>query len=245
MKGIALAKAAIPTAIYYSASIVAKKILAIRAKHKNAGAAGYIDRTVQVLGWNNVRIGRNSVISEGGWLNVNHRQGAVAQIAIEDNCYIGRRNFFSSGRLIRIGSYCLTGIDCKFIGANHDYSNPFLPYISTGTTDEDTIDIGVNCWLGANVSVVGSSKVGHGSVIGANALIIGNIPSFSLVIGSPGRVIKRFNVIIGKWIDIENYDAEMEAKLPSEAEYVAKLNASHPTIQTSVRSAGRNFGDLP
>jgi acetyltransferase-like isoleucine patch superfamily enzyme len=239
-----LVKSAMPAPIYEIVSRFVKTILAIYYRRVNTSDARYIDRTVHVLGWRNVRIGRNSVVSEGGWLNVNHRSQTSIQIDIEDNCFIGRRNFFSSGALIRIGSYCLTGIDCKFMGSNHIYCDPFLPYIATGTTKEDTIDVGVNCWFGANVSVVGEARIGHGSIIGANAVIIGDIPAFSLVVGNPGRVIKRYDLEVRKWIAVAEYCADSEAKLPSEAEYLEILRARHPCVQMPIRAAGKYLGDL-
>jgi serine O-acetyltransferase len=49
---------------------------------------------------------------------------------------------------------------------------------------EDRVDIG------CGVSVLGYVRVGHDSMIGANSVVIKNVPAYSVVVGVPGKVIK-------------------------------------------------------
>lgn len=211
----------------------------------NSHDVAYLDSSVHVLGWKNIKFGKNSVISEGCWLNINNRESTKVQIEIGNNTFIGRRNFFSSGNLIRIGDYCLTGIDCKFMGSNHIYSDPMKPYITTGTTDEWTINVGANCWLGAGVSIIGNVKIGHGSIIGADALINKDIPPFSLVVGNPGKIIKRYDIDTSRWVSAFEFTEEQESRLPSELNYLQILQFSYPTVHMPVRAASKALGDLP
>ena len=44
-------------------------------------------------------------------------------------------------------------------------------------------------WIGANAIILSGAHIGEGSVIGAGSLISRNIPSYSIVVGNPGRVI--------------------------------------------------------
>jgi serine O-acetyltransferase len=50
---------------------------------------------------------------------------------------------------------------------------------------EDRVD------LGCGVCVLGNVIVGHDSLVGANAVVLEDIPPYSVVVGVPGRVIKR------------------------------------------------------
>lgn len=233
------------TWVYRFSAERAKGVLAYSYKRRNAGEAAYIDPSVQVLGWRSVRIGRNAVISEGVWLNVNHRSACRTQIEIEDNCFIGRRNLLSSGHSIRIKSYCLTAVDCKFLGSKHVYDDPFAPYATTGTSDSDVIDVGVNCWFGANACVIGDARIGHGSVIGANSVVRGDVPPFSLVVGAPARVVKRYDPVERRWAPIDEYDSGRAEDLPSEAEYLWLLRAAAPRVDVPLSAASCRFGDLP
>lgn len=51
--------------------------------------------------------------------------------------------------------------------------------------------LGDNIYVGAGASILGPVKIGSGSVIGANAVIIKDIPENSLVVGVPGKVVKK------------------------------------------------------
>ncbi len=230
---------------YYWLRGLSNPLAAYLARRANVGRGTHIDRTAHFLGWNNIRVGRNCMISEGSWLNVNQRFGNHVAINIADDCFIGRRNFFSSGKLIHIGPYALIGADCRFLGSDHVFSDPFQPYIATGTTNQNTIYLGANCWVGANVTFVGGPKIGHGSVIGAGAVVNKDIPPFSLVVGSPARVLKRFDPISREWKPLAEFTEAMNSALPSEEEYLAQLKANAPRIRMPVPAAGRSRGDLP
>jgi acetyltransferase-like isoleucine patch superfamily enzyme len=191
-----------------------------------------------------IAVGSNTSIGENTWLNVNKRQEGAFAITIGENCFIGRRNFFTSGRKIVIRDYALTAIDCKFICANHVSDNPLLPYIASGVTYSDSIYVGVNCFFGAGATVLGNVSIGHGSVIGANALVTKDIPPFSIVVGSPARVLRRYSFSRQSWV---NSDKISEADLlenPDEASYLAQLKATHPKIFLPLPAAGSNFGNI-
>lgn len=225
--------------------LVAKlRLLAVR---KHIGKGTFIDKTVNVFGWKNVSIGCNSVIGEGSWLNVNDRIAGLDQIQIGDNCYIGRRNLFSSGRQLIIGHYVMTSNECKFLGNNHVFQNPMQPYVSTGTTSGGIMKIGVNTWIGAGAIVLGNVTIGHGSVIGAGSVITKNIPPFSVAVGNPCRVVKRFNFRDNCWIEAidNNMIAELEKLMPTEEEYLTVLrkNCSQPLMP--VLASTSKTGDLP
>ena len=52
-------------------------------------------------------------------------------------------------------------------------------------TIEDRVDIG------CGVCILGDVNVGHDSVIGANAVVVSDVPPYSTAVGIPARVIKR------------------------------------------------------
>jgi len=208
------------------------------------GKGSYVHSSVHILGKSNVQIGSNSCISEGCWLNVNHRASGEPAIKIGSNCFIGKYNFFSSGLRISIGDYGLTTIGCKFIGASHVIDDPLKPYVSTGTTKIDVIEIGVNSFFGANAMVLGNVKIGHGSVIGAGAQVMHDIPPFSVAIGRPAKVIKRFSFLKNLWVPIGELSKEDINAMPNESQYLKKLSAEFSNVPMPFIAAGRNMGNL-
>lgn len=218
------------------------KAALIRSNHIGSGT--FIDASCQVIGWKNVRIGENCVVSEGVCINVNHRSADTPAVQILDDSFVGRRNFFSSGALIRLGRYSLTGADCKFLGSGH-IADPGLPYIASGTTHSDSIIIETNCWIGVGATVLGNVTIGRGSIVGAQSLVMRDIPPFSLAVGSPAKVIKRYDFLAAKWIAVADFTPDHERALPDEALYLTALAAKAGTIRLPKVAAGRRQGELP
>ena len=57
--------------------------------------------------------------------------------------------------------------------------------------DDLPITIGDDCWIGANVVVTPGAVIGRGCVIGANSVVVGDMPPYAIVVGAPGRVVRR------------------------------------------------------
>lgn len=218
-------------------------VASLRARGRvERGAGSFVHASVQILGKSAVAIGRNSVVSQDCWLNVNHRAAGERAIVIGDHCFIGRRNFFSSGRLIRLGDYVLTANDCHFLGSAHVTSDPMRPVIATGTTAEDCIVIGSNTFIGAGARIVGNVTIGHGCVVAAGATVTHDVPPFSQVVGSPATVRRRYSVARQAWVAGPEFTAADAAALPQEAEYIARL-AGHGPLPMPYLAAGGDMGD--
>ncbi|MEP6667799.1 MAG: acyltransferase [Chthoniobacter sp.] len=213
-------------------------------RRQHVGEGSLIDETVHVLGWQQVRIGHHTIIAEGTWINVNQRDQADPAVTIGDNCFIGRRNFLTAGVSITIGDYCLTGPDCHFLGADHDSSSPFTPFSISGVPANGVIEVGANCWFGSSVIVLKNVRIGFGSILGAGALVTRDCPPFSMMVGSPARIIKRFDLRRKAWVKAEEYPADGDSLLPTEAEYLADLRSRHPAIKGARAASGKAFGDF-
>jgi maltose O-acetyltransferase len=50
--------------------------------------------------------------------------------------------------------------------------------------------IGPNCWFGAHVTVTDKAGVGEHCVLGAGAVVLGEIPPHSVAVGAPARVVR-------------------------------------------------------
>lgn len=213
-------------------------------KRQNVGKNSYVDPSVHVLGWGNVKIGQNSVIGSETVIVINKREKDKISVIVGDNCFIGRRNFYSAGALIKVGDYSLIGNDCKLLGSGHEYTSPFIPYHTALTTTDGVIDIGTNCWLGVDVTILKGVQVGYGSVIGACTVVNCNIPPFSVVVGNPCRIIKRFDMRSQEWVRAKDYSEDCDQYLPGEDEYLAILKKDFPATRMPTIAVSKLFGDL-
>jgi acetyltransferase-like isoleucine patch superfamily enzyme len=166
-----------------------------------------------------ISIGENTCISDDCWLNVNRRDGSEKTLIIGKNSFIGRRNFFTVGKKIIIGDYFFSSIDCSFICSSHLYQEG-VPYILGDTDVGDAIKIGCNVFIGAHSKIIGNVSIGYGAIIGANTMILNDIPPLSIVVGSEGKIIKRYNIEKKAWDIPQNINIGL---YPTEKEYKDKL----------------------
>ncbi len=201
----------------------------------------YIASDVRLIGISRIRLGKNVAIGSESWLNVNERASSCVALSIGDNTFIGLRNFFSVGHSIILGEYCLTTESCSFIGSTHCYDDPMSAYMATGITSNDDIYVGANCFFGVGAQVLGNVHIGHGCVIGAGAVVRDDVPPFSLVVGNPARVIKRFDFSVNKWVP---WPGANITEGPQEAEYLEHLRQQHGFVIQPISVAASHFGNI-
>jgi len=202
-----------------------------------------IDSTVHFTGKKYIKIGKNTLISQNTWLNVNKRC-REKHIIIGDYCFIGRNNFFTSGDLLVLEDYVITSVNCCFIGADHDIQNPCIPYYFAETRCDKNISIGCNVFLGANVTIIGNVCIGYGSLVGANSLIKDKeCPPFSMIVGNPSKIIKRFSFVENIWKKIDLWNSDDEKSIPSIEKYKKLLLENNNNI-LPYKAIGKSNGDL-
>ncbi len=67
----------------------------------------------------------------------------------------------------------------------------------------DSVFIGENCWLGEGVIVLPGVSVGQGCIIGAHSVVNKNIPPYSIAVGAPIRIVKRYSLVEKKWVKLD------------------------------------------
>ena len=81
-----------------------------------------------------------------------------------------------------------SGVLAKRIGVNCFINQHIVIGYNTG---EHPPVIGDNVAIRAGAKVLGSITIGDNSIIGANAVVVKDVPPNCLVVGVPGRIIKR------------------------------------------------------
>lgn len=168
-------------------------------KFKYFGSKSRIDKPLRMDGCKNISIGDRVWIQPGTWLGCTAETGCAApSLSIGSGSAIGNYNHIYATRSIVIEENVLTA-DKVYISDNlHSYENPDLPVIKQPVKQISDVVIGEGSWLGENVCVIGA-KVGKHCVIGANAVVTKDIPDYSIAVGIPAKVIKRYNRETGQW----------------------------------------------
>lgn len=76
---------------------------------------------------------------------------------------------------------------------------PFEPPVSRAIIENGFVKIESNVWIGDGVVILPNTLIGNGSIVGANTVVIKNIPLNVIVGGNPARILKSYNTHLGKW----------------------------------------------
>ena len=157
----------------------------------------------QVNGAKFVSIGEKVHIHTNAWLLALPNHTSTPNLIIHDNTYIGRLVHIVCVNNITICKDVLIS-DKVYISDNlHEYKDINIPIKSQNIINKGDVVIGEHTWLGENVCVIGSS-VGKHCVVGANSVVVTDIPDYSVAVGSPAKVIKRFNKSTANWEKMDN-----------------------------------------
>jgi acetyltransferase-like isoleucine patch superfamily enzyme len=141
-----------------------------------------------------IRIGANTMIGPDVSLSAGMVPGQACVtdpvVQIGDRCLIGRGSGIVGHLAIDIGDDVWTGHYVYITDQNHGYADRDRP-ISQQTQPERPVTIGSGSWIGHGTVVLPGATIGRHVVIGANSVVTGTIPDFSVAVGAPARVVKR------------------------------------------------------
>ena len=152
-----------------------------------------------------ISIGEDTLIGEGVALSAGMVPGqeciSSPVVTIGDRCLIGRGSGIVGHFSIIIGNDVWTGHHVYITDQNHGYEDITKP-ISQQTQPERAVVIGDGSWLGYGAVVLPGVTIGTHCVIGANSVVTSDIPDFSVAVGVPARVIRRYDATDG-WIKVD------------------------------------------
>jgi lipopolysaccharide O-acetyltransferase len=159
-------------------------------------------------GLTHIEIGDNFHAGNDLWLEAVTRYGNRTfspKIKLGDSIYISHWTHIAATNLVVIGDNVLIGSKVLITDHNHGHyggphSAPEMPPVLRPLNDNEQVIIGSNVWLGDGVVVLPGSSIGDGSVIGANSVVKGSIPPFTIAAGCPIRILKRYDFSRKEWI---------------------------------------------
>jgi lipopolysaccharide O-acetyltransferase len=77
-------------------------------------------------------------------------------------------------------------------------SDPSVPPVKRDVISSPIV-IGSNCWFGDRVFITQGVTIGDGVVVGAGSIVTKDIPSNSLAVGVPAKIIKKFSNTTKRW----------------------------------------------
>lgn len=127
---------------------------------------------------NNIKFGKDCFFGHGF-----HLYKSNAQLVIGERSCFGENCGIYLHDDIEIGDDFLAAPGLTINNGSHN--------IETLSPTSAKVRIGNRVWCGVNVTIVAGANIGDDCVIGANSLVLSDIPPRSLAVGIPAKIIKQ------------------------------------------------------
>jgi len=111
------------------------------------------------------------------WAPWNLEMGPLSCLGPDVDCYCVDR--------VVVGAWATVSQYSFLCTATHDYRDPLMPLVTA------PIVIGERAWLAADVFIGPGVTIGEGAVVGARSSVFRNVDSWTVVAGSPARILKK------------------------------------------------------
>ena len=98
----------------------------------------------------------------------------------------------SAASSVRLGSKVLLARNVYISDHTHAYGDPRRAVLDQGIDRLEPVVIDDGAWLGQNVVVCPGVRIGRGAVVGANAVVLEDVPDHAVAVGVPATVVRRF-----------------------------------------------------
>lgn len=156
------------------------------------GARTVLQTPIYLRGEGRISIGDDVCVGPGSVLQTLEGPGYAGTLEIGSGTSVAGTCVMSAARSIRIGRKVLMARNIYISDHIHAYDDPTRAVLDQGIARLEPVVIEDGAWLGQNVVVCPGVTIGRGAVIGANAVVLEDVPAHSLAVGVPATVVRRF-----------------------------------------------------
>lgn len=165
------------------------RFMVFRLRHRHIITEGFVflGRRVEV----HARKGYGRLVL-GRWVHLgdeNRIRCHEGTMRIGDKCVFGRDNTVNGFLDIEFGEGTIVADWVYICDFDHVTDDIHVPIKDQGII-KSPVRIGPDVWIGAKATVLRGTRIGHGSVVAAHAVVRGEVPPYSIVGGIPAKVLK-------------------------------------------------------
>lgn len=155
----------------------------------------YIGKPIYIGNFKRIFIGKKVRIFPNARIEV---VDTKSSIVFEENISIGQNFHITSGSDLIIGRNTTIAENVMITNVDHEYQEIDTHILKQPYTIKDT-QIGENCFIGYGVVIQAGTILGKQCIVGANAVVRGTFQDYSVIVGVPARVIKRYDLEQKRW----------------------------------------------
>lgn len=167
-----------------------------------------LSKGIELMNSDVIELGKNVSIGENSkilcW--VEYTSGISIQklnpsLSIGDNFKATSSLLIQCAGKVIIGNNVLIGRNVSIIDYNHG-TNP----LTTNYLDNDLIPKSIiiedGSWIGNNTIILSGTHIGKKCIIGAGSVVTTSIEDYSIAVGNPAKVIKKFDFDSNTWTKV-------------------------------------------
>lgn len=159
------------------------------------GFPSYIGRPIIIKGSKNIFLGKYVRIFPQIRLETHGENGLIK---IEDDVSIGQNVHITSSSNLVIGKSTTILANVFITNIDHDYNEIGIHILKQKHLIKET-SIGENCFIGIGSCIQAGTILGKQCIVGANSVVRGTYPDYSVIAGAPAKIIKRYNLNSNVW----------------------------------------------
>lgn len=177
-----------------------KTRLLYASRFYNIGNKTILFDPMQIDNPESIEIGENTFIAHNAWL-MGAEKSDVPTLKIGNGVRIGHFSHIIGLKCVKIEDDVLLADKVYISDCEHCYEDITTPVLYQPTRIIQEVTIGEGTWIGENVCICGAN-VGKHSVVGANSVVNKDVPDYCIAVGSPARVIKKYDFNTNRWVKI-------------------------------------------
>lgn len=166
-----------------------------RSQCKTVGSRFQMEQLPYIVGRGKILIGDGVRFSGKPSMTFSSRYSAEPILQIGDGSFLGHNCGLTIGRSIHIGRNCLVAGNVRISDFDGHPLDADLRRRGEPAAAEDVqpVSIGNDVWIGHGAIILKGVRIGDRAVIGARAVVTGDVPADAVVAGNPARIVKQLN----------------------------------------------------
>lgn len=143
-----------------------------------------------IYGPQQISVGAHSLILQGTWLSAESTVWDKPAPSLTIGKRVGIRPYcmISCAEAIDIEDDVIIAAFSSVIDSDHTYALG-RPNVMHNPLETSPIRIGRGTWIAERVAVLRGANIGRCCIIGANSVVKGELPDYSIAVGAPARIV--------------------------------------------------------
>ena len=169
------------------------------------GKASYIAKPYCIQGRKHITIGDRVTVGKNSWISaIDYYEGHkyAPKILIDSDTYIGQHVCIIAISNLKIGVGCVLSEYVYITDSAHGLDPTAGLIMKQPLNTKGPVNIGNSTFIGYRACIMPGVTLGKHCIVGANSVVTKSFPDYSMIVGTPANLVKRFSFESNSWINV-------------------------------------------